>query len=180
MGSEQSTSAGTAQWSQRSVSTTSEGRVNQLRRGKSLVERSEITGEDQDDSPDSRPGNTSPGPSICSDSDLPYISYTVSRPIGGKYYDSTLSDDIVCMFNFFSKKLITHHIFSLQILQNFQTNNSCSVVGHLEVPFQIYPMLVPTRIDTPPEVSFPAVLTNGVIKHKDPIALLLLKLLRIL
>lgn len=31
-----------------------------------------------------RPGSTSPGPSICSDMDLPYISYTVNRPIGGK------------------------------------------------------------------------------------------------
>lgn len=29
-----------------------------------------------------RSGSTSPGPSICSDSDLPYISYTVNRPIG--------------------------------------------------------------------------------------------------
>ncbi|XP_046384367.1 BLOC-1-related complex subunit 5 [Ischnura elegans] len=29
-----------------------------------------------------RPGSISPGPSICSDSDLPYISYTVNRPIG--------------------------------------------------------------------------------------------------
>lgn len=31
-----------------------------------------------------RPGSTSPGPSVCSDTDLPYISYTVNRPIGGK------------------------------------------------------------------------------------------------
>lgn len=31
----------------------------------------------------SRNGSTSPGPSVCSDSDLPYISYTVNRPIGG-------------------------------------------------------------------------------------------------
>lgn len=31
-----------------------------------------------------RPGSTSPGPSVCSDVDLPYISYTVNRPIGGK------------------------------------------------------------------------------------------------
>ncbi|XP_031331645.1 BLOC-1-related complex subunit 5 [Photinus pyralis] len=29
-----------------------------------------------------RPGSTSPGPSVCSDIDLPYISYTVNRPIG--------------------------------------------------------------------------------------------------
>lgn len=32
-----------------------------------------------------RPGSISPGPSVCSDSDLPYISYTVNRPIGGAY-----------------------------------------------------------------------------------------------
>lgn len=31
-----------------------------------------------------RPGSISPGPSVCSDTDLPYISYTVNRPIGGK------------------------------------------------------------------------------------------------
>lgn len=30
-----------------------------------------------------RPGSTSPGPSVCGDVDLPYISYTVNRPIGG-------------------------------------------------------------------------------------------------
>lgn len=28
----------------------------------------------------------SPGPSVCSDVDLPYISYTVNRPIGGNTY----------------------------------------------------------------------------------------------
>lgn len=32
-----------------------------------------------------RPGSISPGPSVCSDTDLPYISYTVNRPIGGKF-----------------------------------------------------------------------------------------------
>ncbi|XP_072399632.1 BLOC-1-related complex subunit 5 [Diabrotica undecimpunctata] len=31
---------------------------------------------------DIRPGSISPGPSVCSDVDLPYISYTVNRPIG--------------------------------------------------------------------------------------------------
>ncbi|XP_026469588.1 BLOC-1-related complex subunit 5-like [Ctenocephalides felis] len=29
-----------------------------------------------------RPTSISPGPSVCSDADLPYISYTVNRPIG--------------------------------------------------------------------------------------------------
>lgn len=82
MGSEQSTSAGAGQWPQRSVSAAGDSRVNQFRRGKSLVERSESSTEEHDESSGNRPGNTSPGPSICSDSDLPYISYTVSRPIG--------------------------------------------------------------------------------------------------
>lgn len=31
---------------------------------------------------ENRPRSTSPGPSVCSDIDLPYISYTVNRPIG--------------------------------------------------------------------------------------------------
>lgn len=29
--------------------------------------------------------SSSPGLSVCSDSDLPYISYTVNRPIGGGF-----------------------------------------------------------------------------------------------
>lgn len=34
-------------------------------------------------SPEPRPGSISPGPSVCGDIDLPYISYTVNQPIGG-------------------------------------------------------------------------------------------------
>lgn len=50
-------------------------RTAQLRRGKSVPSRDGLP----EDTP---PRCTSPGPSICSDSDLPYISYTVNRPIG--------------------------------------------------------------------------------------------------
>ncbi|XP_011165270.1 BLOC-1-related complex subunit 5 [Solenopsis invicta] len=50
-------------------------RTNQLRRGKSVPNRERMP----EDTP---PRCTSPGASICSDSDLPYISYTVNRPIG--------------------------------------------------------------------------------------------------
>ncbi|XP_015590662.1 BLOC-1-related complex subunit 5 [Cephus cinctus] len=50
-------------------------RTVHLRRGKSVPNRERLP----DDTP---PRCTSPGPSICSDSDLPYISYTVNRPIG--------------------------------------------------------------------------------------------------
>lgn len=42
-----------------------------------------IASSDQSESIE-RPGSTSPGPSMCSDVDLPYISYTVNRPIGGE------------------------------------------------------------------------------------------------
>lgn len=54
-------------------------RTGQLRRGKSVPEQKRSDVENVDVS---RPGSISPGPSVCSDSDLPYISYTVNRPIG--------------------------------------------------------------------------------------------------
>lgn len=47
----------------------------QLRRGKSVPSREHLPD-------DTTPRSSSPGPSICSDSDLPYISYTVNQPIG--------------------------------------------------------------------------------------------------
>ncbi|XP_046753963.1 BLOC-1-related complex subunit 5 [Diprion similis] len=70
MGSEQS-----SQNSGIPGSESSRARAVQLRRGKSVPNRDGIA----EDTP---PRCTSPGPSICSDSDLPYISYTVNRPIG--------------------------------------------------------------------------------------------------
>lgn len=69
MGSEQSSQGGGA------GSTAGPSRAGQLRRGKSVPSRDKLP----DDTP---PRSTSPGPSICSDSDLPYISYTVNQPIG--------------------------------------------------------------------------------------------------
>ncbi|XP_037801998.1 BLOC-1-related complex subunit 5-like [Penaeus monodon] len=41
-----------------------------------------VEGVDRRGSDPNRPTSTSPRPSICSDSDLPYIPYTVNRPIG--------------------------------------------------------------------------------------------------
>uniref|UniRef100_A0A023F1D3 BLOC-1-related complex subunit 5 n=1 Tax=Triatoma infestans TaxID=30076 RepID=A0A023F1D3_TRIIF len=72
MGSEQSSQAASAS---KSKST----RIGQLRRGKSVPEPKRS---DADSVEGSRPGSCSPGLSVCSDSDLPYISYTVNRPIG--------------------------------------------------------------------------------------------------
>ncbi|XP_015511754.2 BLOC-1-related complex subunit 5 [Neodiprion lecontei] len=70
MGSEQSSQSNDIPGSE-----SSRARAVQLRRGKSVPNRDGIP----EDTP---PRCTSPGPSICSDSDLPYISYTVNRPIG--------------------------------------------------------------------------------------------------
>ena len=53
-----------------------------LRRGKSVPEyRVE---EENKNRGEGNTGTISPEPSVCSDSDLPYISYTVNRPIGGE------------------------------------------------------------------------------------------------
>ncbi|XP_053998793.1 BLOC-1-related complex subunit 5 [Hylaeus anthracinus] len=69
MGSEQSSQSGTQNANVNRMRTTP------LRRGKSVPNRERVP----DDTP---PRCISPGASICSDSDLPYISYTVNRPIG--------------------------------------------------------------------------------------------------
>ncbi|XP_066587888.1 BLOC-1-related complex subunit 5 isoform X2 [Prorops nasuta] len=65
MGSEQSSQS----------TSSSRARATQLRRGKSVPNRDAVP----EDTP---PRCISPGASVCSDSDLPYISYTVNRPIG--------------------------------------------------------------------------------------------------
>lgn len=70
MGSEQSTQPGNKS---SKIST-------RLKRGKSVPER---TRQDSEASDIERPGSASPVMSVCSDSDLPYISYTVNKPIGG-------------------------------------------------------------------------------------------------
>ncbi|OXU22000.1 hypothetical protein TSAR_016571 [Trichomalopsis sarcophagae] len=71
MGSEHSSQSVEAQGEGRST------RAAPLRRGKSVPNRESVLPDDG-----TPPRCISPGPSICSDSDLPYISYTVNRPIG--------------------------------------------------------------------------------------------------
>lgn len=71
MGSEQSSQSGNQNASG------SRTRTTQLRRGKSVPNRDRVPEDEV-----SSPRCISPGASICSDSDLPYISYTVNRPIG--------------------------------------------------------------------------------------------------
>lgn len=53
----------------------------QLRRGKTLPASASAPA----DGDDGEYRSVSPELSVCSDSDLPYISYTVNRPIGGLY-----------------------------------------------------------------------------------------------
>lgn len=79
-------------------------------------------------------GNNSPGASICSDSELPYISYTVDRPIGGIYLISIMEKSVTSFyysnkkFNFFNlipiffKTTIAFFLvcYILQILPNIR------------------------------------------------------------
>lgn len=73
MGSEQSSQSGVVSQGGRIA------KAHQLRRGKSVPEQKRP---DTENSEFSRPGSCSPGLSVCSDSDVPYIPYTVNRPIG--------------------------------------------------------------------------------------------------
>nr|CAH7755138.1 unnamed protein product [Callosobruchus chinensis]CAH7764931.1 unnamed protein product [Callosobruchus chinensis] len=75
MGSEHST-----QGAQRQGSLDKQKQIN-IRRQHTIANPSSSVNDEPD--PDGgRPGSISPGPSLCSDIDLPYISYTVNRPIG--------------------------------------------------------------------------------------------------
>lgn len=75
MGSEQSSQSNASE---------SGSKNPKLKRGKSVPESSWPRNNSQE-SQHSRAAsaNTSPGHSVCSDVDLPYVSYTVNRPIGG-------------------------------------------------------------------------------------------------
>lgn len=81
MGSEQSSQSGGGGGST--------GKNTKLKRGKSVPESSWPRGSSQDSGQHggsrAASANTSPGHSVCSDVDLPYVSYTVNRPIGGKW-----------------------------------------------------------------------------------------------
>lgn len=74
MGSEQSS---------QSNSSESGSKNPKLKRGKSVPESSWPRNSQDGQHSRAASTNTSPGHSVCSDVDLPYISYTVNRPIGG-------------------------------------------------------------------------------------------------
>lgn len=83
MGSEQSSQSNAS----------SQPRNPKLKRGKSVPESSwPRNSQDGQHCSSSRAAsaNTSPGHSVCSDVDLPYVSYTVNRPIGGMYFTTKI------------------------------------------------------------------------------------------
>lgn len=85
MGSEQSTQGSNPSLSARqtSLNQSSARNISNIRRQHTIANPgSDLHGGEDGEG---RPGSISPGPSVCSDSDLPYISYTVNRPIGGNF-----------------------------------------------------------------------------------------------
>ncbi|XP_025406225.1 BLOC-1-related complex subunit 5 [Sipha flava] len=73
MGSEQSSQSNASE---------SGSKNSKLKRGKSVPESSWPCNSQDSQHSRAASANTSPGHSVCSDVDLPYISYTVNRPIG--------------------------------------------------------------------------------------------------
>ncbi|KAL3270513.1 hypothetical protein HHI36_021053 [Cryptolaemus montrouzieri] len=61
---------------------TNSGNFTNLRRQHTIANPGAPHTEFESEGAVGRPRSTSPGPSLCSDVDLPYISYTVNRPIG--------------------------------------------------------------------------------------------------
>ncbi|XP_056630865.1 BLOC-1-related complex subunit 5 [Diorhabda sublineata] len=81
MGSEHSSQSGTQNAQRQTSFSKDRSKLPNIRRQHTIANPggSDFTGENVDVN---RPGSISPGPSVCSDVDLPYISYTVNRPIG--------------------------------------------------------------------------------------------------
>ncbi|XP_044763167.1 uncharacterized protein LOC123320067 isoform X2 [Coccinella septempunctata] len=80
MGSEHSSQSNAV--SKRQGLESNPGRFSNLRRQNTIANPGGSSSEFDIDGNTGRPRSTSPGPSLCSDVDLPYISYTVNRPIG--------------------------------------------------------------------------------------------------
>lgn len=169
MGSEHSSQQGPA--------SSSGGHVS-LQRGKSAPER--------DARPDSgegiRPGSISPGPSICSDSDLPYISYTVNRPIGdspklphkhgghlqrGKSLasNSRKSGGVIPKRQFSMNKSSAHNIVVVKPAANTEAMDKDPDLLRL----QSIPMFLPIMRGT---LNLPAVRDPEVLERLDPNGLL--------
>lgn len=80
MGSEHSSQSNSA--TKRGDLDSNTGKFSNLRRQHTIANPGGSSSEFDIDGAMGRPRSTSPGPSLCSDVDLPYISYTVNRPIG--------------------------------------------------------------------------------------------------
>ncbi|XP_050436986.1 BLOC-1-related complex subunit 5 [Adelges cooleyi] len=75
MGSEQSSQSNASENGSKSKNV-------KLKRGKSVPESSWPRNSQDGQQSKAASTNTSPGHSVCSDNDLPYVSYTINRPIG--------------------------------------------------------------------------------------------------
>ncbi|XP_049860935.1 BLOC-1-related complex subunit 5 [Schistocerca gregaria] len=165
MGSEQSTH-------QTQGPASRERSAAQLRRGKSIPEREVF-----DDA--NRPGSISPGPSICSDSDLPYISYTVNRPIGDspklqqKHGSSNLKrgkslGNPVTRKPFVPKRqlsTINKTVTNSIVVVKSATNNDSTDKDPDLIRLQMVPMFLPIMRGT---LNLPAARDPEVLERLDP------------
>ncbi|CAG9855603.1 unnamed protein product [Phyllotreta striolata] len=165
MGSEQSNQSG-SQNAQRQGSLNKESsKQSNIRRQHTIANPggSEFTTENVD----IRPGSISPGPSVCSDVDLPYISYTVNRPIGDS--PKLTNKQIV-------KKPASRRIQTPKLTKNKSTHNIVVVRGATPssaatekdpeiLRLQSIPMFLPIMRAT---LNLPAARDPEVLERLDP------------
>ncbi|KAG5897974.1 BLOC-1-related complex subunit 5 [Gonioctena quinquepunctata] len=116
-----------------------------------------------------RPGSISPGPSVCSDVDLPYISYTVNRPIGDS---PKLTNKPLLKSKSRERKTpqpkqpkIKNTAHNIVVVRGASTTNSSSERDPEILRLQSIPMFLPIMRAT---LSLPAARDPEVLERLDP------------
>nr|XP_023018425.1 BLOC-1-related complex subunit 5 [Leptinotarsa decemlineata] len=168
MGSEHSSQSG-SQGTQRQGSLNKEGHKAIGFRRQHTIANPGGASESTEFGESGRPGSISPGPSVCSDVDLPYISYTVNRPIGdspkltNKQLVKSKSRDRKPQQPKQTKlKNNTHNIV---VVRGATLNNPSTEKDPEIVRLQSIPMFLPIMRAT---LSLPAARDPEVLERLDP------------
>lgn len=113
--------------------------------------------------------STSPGPSVCSDTDLPYISYTVNRPIGDspKLANKQLikSKSTTSRRPQSSKLSRNKNAHNIVVIRGAEANTSNTDKDPDVLRLQSIPMFLPIMRAT---LSLPAARDPEVLERLDP------------
>ncbi|XP_030748200.1 BLOC-1-related complex subunit 5 [Sitophilus oryzae] len=110
----------------------------------------------------------SPGPSVCSDTDLPYISYTVNRPIGDSpklANKQLLKSKSVPKRPQSSKPIKSKNAHNIVIVRGAESNTNSIEKDPDVLRLQCIPMFLPIMRAT---LSLPAARDPEVLERLDP------------